>query len=209
MGVLIGLGKVLQMLGPSRESSLKRWRSLILCPTRYDSNSDFELHHWQCITVVGKLRKERISDHWRSSFSCNGEFRVWITKFAKLQGPCLGSHKQRNSLTLVDRRHMHQSRRCPGAQSTGPVGVHIWLGKQADDSEIAFQVAHQLAKQKPQGPGHPDVVYPEASAEQRSIHRKALAKLCARPWWERVWVRQELAVANDVSWISRVLLLSY
>lgn len=79
------------------------------------------------------------------------------------------------------------------------VGVHIWLGEQADDSEIAFQVAHQLAKQKPQGPGHPDVVYPETSAEQRNIHRKALAKLCARPWWERVWVRQEVAVANEAT----------
>jgi hypothetical protein len=79
------------------------------------------------------------------------------------------------------------------------VGVHIWLGEQADDSEVAFQVAHQLAKQKPQGPGHLDIVYPETTAEQRSIHRKALAKLCARPWWERVWVRQEVAVANEAT----------
>jgi len=79
------------------------------------------------------------------------------------------------------------------------IGVHIWLGEQADDSEVAFQVARQLAKQEPQGPGHPDVVYPDTSAEQRRIHRKALAKLCARPWWERVWVRQEVAVANEAT----------
>jgi hypothetical protein len=77
--------------------------------------------------------------------------------------------------------------------------VHIWLGEQADNSEIAFKVARQLADQTPPGPGQPDNVYPEITAEQRDIHRKALAKLFARPWWERVWVRQEVAVAKEAT----------
>jgi hypothetical protein len=78
-------------------------------------------------------------------------------------------------------------------------GVHIWLGEQADNSEIAFQVARQIADKTPRGPGHPEIVYPETTAEQRDMYRKAVAKLCARPWWERVWVRQEVAVANEAT----------
>jgi hypothetical protein len=79
------------------------------------------------------------------------------------------------------------------------VGICIWLGEQADNSEVAFRVARQLGDRIEQGPGLPDVVYPETTAQQRNIYRKALAKLFARPWWERVWVRQEVAVANEVT----------
>jgi hypothetical protein len=79
------------------------------------------------------------------------------------------------------------------------IGVHIWLGEQADNSEVAFQVARQLADQTPRGPGQPDIVYPETTAQQRDIYRKAVAKLCARSWWERVWVRQEVAVAKEAT----------
>lgn len=78
-------------------------------------------------------------------------------------------------------------------------GVHIWLGAQADNSEIAIQVARQLADQTPRGPGQLGIVYPETTAEQRDFHRKALAKLFERPWWERVWVRQEVAVAKEAT----------
>jgi hypothetical protein len=108
----------------------------------------------------------------------------WIDAICINQDDVLERNQQVNLMTRIYRK---------------AAGVHIWLGEQADNSEIAFQVARQLADQTPPGPGQPDIVYPETTAEQRDIHRKALAKLFARPWWERVWVRQEVAVAKEAT----------
>ena len=75
-------------------------------------------------------------------------------------------------------------------------GVHLWLGEEADNSGVAVSIARQLGDRTPRGPGELEIEYPEISASQREIHWKALAALFERPWWERVWVRQEVAVAR-------------
>lgn len=108
----------------------------------------------------------------------------WIDAICINQEDVLERNQQVNLMTRIYRK---------------ATGVHIWLGEHADDSEMAFEVANQLADQTPRGPGHADIKYPETTVEQRIAHRRALAKLCARPWWRRVWVRQEVAVASEAT----------
>lgn len=75
-------------------------------------------------------------------------------------------------------------------------GVHIWLGEETEDSDLAMGLARQLSDVAKQGPGVQDAVYPEVSEEQRTANWKALISLLDRSWWARVWVRQEVAVAK-------------
>ncbi|KAJ3483878.1 hypothetical protein NLG97_g7203 [Lecanicillium saksenae] len=75
-------------------------------------------------------------------------------------------------------------------------GVHIWLGEESDDSDLAMGLVRRLSDASPQGPGIGDVRYRPVSEDHRAANWKALIALFQRPWWARVWVRQEVAVAN-------------
>jgi Heterokaryon incompatibility protein (HET) len=82
-------------------------------------------------------------------------------------------------------------------------GMHVWLGEAADNSDMAMEIAHQVGDTTPRGPGDRSTVslevYPEVSSTQREAHWKALISLFERPWWERVWVRQEVALAKEAT----------
>ena len=73
--------------------------------------------------------------------------------------------------------------------------VQIWLGEEADESRMAMDVVRQLSDLPKRGPGEPEIRYPDVSAEQKLLHWRSLTALFQRQWFERVWVRQEVAVA--------------
>ncbi|KAH6667995.1 heterokaryon incompatibility protein-domain-containing protein [Halenospora varia] len=72
-------------------------------------------------------------------------------------------------------------------------GVHIWLGESADNSDLAMDLVSQVGDTKPIGPGDKQVVYPNHGIEEKIKHWEALTALFQRSYWNRVWVRQEVA----------------
>ncbi len=74
--------------------------------------------------------------------------------------------------------------------------VRVWLGEAADDSDNAMKVVSQIGRPQRQGPGLPATLYPDLSPQQRRAHWHALRALFRRSWWERAWVRQEIALAR-------------
>lgn len=78
--------------------------------------------------------------------------------------------------------------------------VRVWLGEEADGSALALDLVYQLNNNIPKrGPGRSTPSYPEVSADQKAQHWEALAALLRRPWWERAWVRQEIALKASVT----------
>ncbi|CZR64159.1 uncharacterized protein PAC_14056 [Phialocephala subalpina] len=73
-------------------------------------------------------------------------------------------------------------------------GVHVWLGDADEDSDMAMDLIEKIAKYRPVGPGDKEIVYPDCNMEEKVKHWKALTRLFQRPWWNRVWIRQEVAV---------------
>jgi hypothetical protein len=78
-------------------------------------------------------------------------------------------------------------------------GVHIWLGDDDEDSVRAMGLVRQLGLPVPRGPGDSEVELPCITPTERDAHWRALTALFARPWWERVWIRQEVAVAKEAT----------
>ena len=72
--------------------------------------------------------------------------------------------------------------------------VHVWLGEERDDSTLALDVLRKLGDIIRRAPGEAEYRYPVIPDEQKERHRRALIALFNRPWWERVWVRQEIAL---------------
>lgn len=77
--------------------------------------------------------------------------------------------------------------------------VQVWLGEAADQSEMAMNVISQPTNVPKRGPGEPEIQYPTIANDQKVLHWKTIAALLQRPWWERVWVRQEIAVAQSIT----------
>jgi hypothetical protein len=71
--------------------------------------------------------------------------------------------------------------------------VYVWLGDEADDSSTAMDILSTLAAPKPT-PGEKAIHYPSFTEEDVARHWKALKALLKRPWWERVWIGQEIAL---------------
>ncbi|KLU81109.1 hypothetical protein MAPG_00204 [Magnaporthiopsis poae ATCC 64411] len=74
--------------------------------------------------------------------------------------------------------------------------VTIWLGDQADDSKLAMGVVEDIQNMPARGPGAAEVQYPVVPDEDKIRKWKALAALFQRPWWERAWIRQEVALSK-------------
>jgi hypothetical protein len=88
--------------------------------------------------------------------------------------------------------------------------VAIWLGKAADESDLAIDVMrdwelkHDALFQELRGIAHsiskrifsedPYPLGPEGSKQQRA--QEAITKLALRPWWTRAWVVQEGTIAH-------------
>jgi hypothetical protein len=82
--------------------------------------------------------------------------------------------------------------------------VLVWLGLTGNDSDIAMDLIDKItdaedsedAKTFPGKP--PDWVRLSLENPNDAPKWLALAHLFVRPWWKRVWVRQEVAVASHV-----------
>ena len=74
------------------------------------------------------------------------------------------------------------------------MGVHVWLGDGDDNSSMALDLARKLGTYVKKGPGDPETVYPDDPIEKKIQNWQALTALFQRPWWDRCWVRQEVAV---------------
>jgi hypothetical protein len=83
------------------------------------------------------------------------------------------------------------------------MGVQVWLGAAGDNSDLAMDVIDQYRNatvaRSNRGPGKKAIDYPEVSLEQKALQWKALTALFERPWWERCWVRQEVAVSGGAT----------
>ena len=101
--------------------------------------------------------------------------------------------------------------------------VHVWLGEESKDSVRAMQVIRELAylpksgdegrnwnyiprpgqTHRPDGPGRPMVKLPSEPAliseEEKLKNYRALINLYQRPWFSRVWIRQEVALPGSVT----------
>lgn len=76
--------------------------------------------------------------------------------------------------------------------------VHVWLGEEADDSSLAIDILEKLGKPPPNAPGEKEIVYPTLTEEDIMRNWDALRALFKRPWWQRVWIRQEIALHRTV-----------
>ncbi|EON69072.1 hypothetical protein W97_08385 [Coniosporium apollinis CBS 100218] len=72
--------------------------------------------------------------------------------------------------------------------------VHVWLGEEADDSSVAIDLLNTLGAPPKHAPGERTIRYPSFTEEEVMRHWNALRALFKRPWWERVWIRQEIAL---------------
>lgn len=103
--------------------------------------------------------------------------------------------------------------------------VHIWLGEESDDSTQAMKLIRELAylptspedieswqyipkkagqTHRPDGPGRRKVKLPTHDAivlsdEQKLGNYTALIRFYQRAWFSRVWIRQEIALPQDVT----------
>jgi hypothetical protein len=78
-------------------------------------------------------------------------------------------------------------------------GVHVWLGDEADDSSTAMDILATLAAPPTHAPGEKTVQYPSFTDVDVARHWKALKAFFKRQWWERVWIRQEIALHYNIS----------
>ncbi|KAH6648387.1 heterokaryon incompatibility protein-domain-containing protein [Truncatella angustata] len=96
--------------------------------------------------------------------------------------------------------------------------VIVWLGAAADNSDLAFQVCERLCSrelelektQKKEGWGRKFVLYDHVFFAEGSrmfnpngVHKFAreldsIQAILARPWWSRIWIIQEVALAKQV-----------
>ncbi|MCJ1477094.1 hypothetical protein MMC13_005765 [Lambiella insularis] len=76
--------------------------------------------------------------------------------------------------------------------------VSIWLGEEADDSSLALHTIVQLSQPSKRAPGEAlTQSNPTVSADEKLRCWRALWALYQRPWFERAWVRQEVALSQN------------
>jgi hypothetical protein len=74
------------------------------------------------------------------------------------------------------------------------VQVLVWLGGDADDSAGAIRLMRRFTRAD-----FPDDYVPRSLLDDKDLAQwKAVAKIFDREWFRRVWVRQEVAVANEI-----------
>lgn len=76
--------------------------------------------------------------------------------------------------------------------------VNVWLGEEADDSSLAIDLINKIGAPPMRGPGEKAIEYPTISEPEVHRHWKALHAIFQRPWWERSWIRQEVALATSI-----------
>jgi hypothetical protein len=73
--------------------------------------------------------------------------------------------------------------------------VLIWLGPESEDSLLAFELIDLLARSFREG----EHLFPSSEEDIGRPLWEAYTSLCGRPWFRRVWVRQEVAVARKAT----------
>jgi hypothetical protein len=76
--------------------------------------------------------------------------------------------------------------------------VQVWLGEEADDSSVAIDLLVMLGAPPKHAPGEKTITYPSFTEVEVMRNWDALRALFRRPWWERVWIRQEIALHRVV-----------
>jgi cation transport regulator ChaB/uncharacterized coiled-coil protein SlyX len=101
--------------------------------------------------------------------------------------------------------------------------VHVWLGDEDENTATAMGLVHSIAYRpstfddiqswgyirkpgqthRPAGPGIPDVRLPDEgpalSEKEKRDNFRAITSLFNRPWFSRVWVRQEIALPSAIT----------
>lgn len=77
-------------------------------------------------------------------------------------------------------------------------GVCVWLGDEADGSEEAILLVEKILSPPRRGPGQPESAFPSLTDEGKLRNLWSLSSLFHRPWWDRVWVRQEVSLHRNV-----------
>ncbi|KAJ4345622.1 uncharacterized protein N0V89_011756 [Didymosphaeria variabile] len=75
--------------------------------------------------------------------------------------------------------------------------VHVWLGDESDTSHTAIDLLTILGAPPKDAPGEA-IHYPSLTEPEVALKWKALASFFGRPWFERVWIRQEIALHDKV-----------
>jgi hypothetical protein len=57
-------------------------------------------------------------------------------------------------------------------------------------------VIGNIGKYATRGPGEKEIAYPQVSLEQRQKNWKAVCAFYQRDWWQRAWIRQEVALGR-------------
>jgi hypothetical protein len=76
--------------------------------------------------------------------------------------------------------------------------VQVWLGEEADNSSLAIDLLTTLGVPPKHAPGEKTITYPSFTEAEVMRNWDALRALFKRPWWERVWIRQEIALHRVV-----------
>ena len=79
--------------------------------------------------------------------------------------------------------------------------VQVWLGDEYDDSTDAISLVKKLAHPPRRGPAHPKTEYPDIPDEAKLKNLACVSSLFQRSWWDRVWVRQEVALGYNLSFL--------
>lgn len=75
---------------------------------------------------------------------------------------------------------------------TAASNVDIWLGAEADDSNLAIRYINTRAKKSPTEAG---LGYKKVWSSRVG---RAVSELCERPYWRRMWIIQEVCHADDI-----------
>jgi hypothetical protein len=78
------------------------------------------------------------------------------------------------------------------------LSVQVWLGEEADDSSVAIDLLATLGAPPKHAPGEKTITYPSFTEAEVMRNWDAIRALFKRPWWERVWIRQEIALHRVV-----------
>ena len=70
--------------------------------------------------------------------------------------------------------------------------VHVWLGEAPDELVSAFNLVRRVAD------ANPDQIHTVLEGESSDAWSQPLQELLHRKWWSRVWIVEEVALADDV-----------
>jgi hypothetical protein len=79
--------------------------------------------------------------------------------------------------------------------------VQVWLGDGTEESDAAMDLIQAIGAAPVRAPGEKEQPYPKFEEVDIERHWISLQALLSRPWWERVWIRQEVALSNTVTFV--------